>query len=278
MTADFSPKYKFTVAKIVAVCYNSDMDYAQKHKILTVRGTDMQNKYPFFVRESETTVAELGSRFIQNYLSSGRQSTGFVVISQRRAYFNGVSYYKNGSRWDTQIQERVVDLKEITGSGYIVKRHTGLLVTAILLAAVGAFTMFADVADRMIFSMVMPVFFFPAILFLLFYLSTGLSLYTIDFAGTSIGFNTKWFGKRAINAFRKELSIAIEEVPEEEPVEMLTVQTAHSAEELPAQRASVDAREKADALREYAKLKDEGLISEEEFLKMKAELIAGKTE
>lgn len=38
------------------------------------------------------------------------------------------------------------------------------------------------------------------------------------------------------------------------------------------------AGEKAEALREYAKLKEEGIISDAEFQKMKAELVSGKKE
>lgn len=233
----------------------------------------MGKNYPFFVSKDENVVAELGSSYIQNYLSSGSLSAGFVAVSQRRAYFNGTSYYKDyQGKWKSQLQEKVVDLKDITGTGCSIYKHAGMLVVAIVLFVMGFFTFIGIGLESfsMAFGIVTTVFTVPGIVLIALYCCTKMTLFTIEFAGGSISFNISWYGKSAVDIFQKELRKAMADVKDRGMEQVQTVS--------PVPTASVSASGKAETLREYAKLREEGLISEEEFQQMKSDLISGKSE
>lgn len=112
-----------TNRNIISISFNTNEGKAMK----------MEKKYTFFVDPTETPQAELGSGFIQSYLGGGTISKGFVVATQRRAYFKGKSYFKDfKGHWKKQMQERTVDLKDITGTGYTSMRQLWAMVAAIV--------------------------------------------------------------------------------------------------------------------------------------------------
>lgn len=236
----------------------------------------MEKKYTFFVDPTETPQAELGSGFIQSYLGGGTISKGFVVATQRRAYFKGKSYFKDfKGHWKKQMQERTVDLKDITGTGYTSMRQLWAMVAAIV-SLVWLWPMFIFLrrlpsgADGWINFFLMSV--LPALALFAVWYFKRITLFSIEFAGGSISFNTSWYSKEEVDIFQKNLRkamAAVKDTGTSPPVAAVHAYTAPPT-------ATGAAKEKAEALREYAKLKEDGIISEEEFQHMKAGLLGDK--
>lgn len=75
-----------------------------------------------FMSPDEKLVTVLGNNYIENFLHDGSVRNGFVVVSDKRAYFQGNSYYLNrDAKGRTRVvknkQSRTVDLKDVTGTG-----------------------------------------------------------------------------------------------------------------------------------------------------------------
>lgn len=242
----------------------------------------MEKNYSFFVDPAETPTAELGSGFIQSYLGSGTISKGFVVATQRRAYFKGKSYCKDlKGNWKKQMQEKTVDLKDITGTGYTSIRNVGFLIATIVSALwdfvimplIGLASGASIQNDPKGFILNILTFLPIVIVCVLLYLFKRSTLFAIEFAGGNISFNTSWYGKEEVDNFQKNLRKAMAAIKDTEPTPAPATVAVHTYA-APA-TATGSAKEKAEALREYAKLKEDGIISEEEFQQMKAELVTG---
>lgn len=240
--------------------------------------------YPFFVDPSENPVAELGSGFLQNYLGNGALSKGFAVVTQRRVYFNGRSYFKDfKGRWRKQMQAKTVDLKDVTGTGYISVRMLGLLISAIATFFWPLLTLPSTLHNRSLIEWLRAVYFnsydlwslalwLPTIGLVIAFFTHRRTLFNIEFAGGNISFRTSWYGKSEVDDFQKALRKAMAVIKDQEPVTTPAAVTVHTMSAAPTTSAGA-AKDKAEALREIAKLKDDGIISEDEFQQMKADLM-----
>lgn len=90
----------------------------------------------YFVDNDEALVSSLGNKYIENFIANGTLENGFSVISNKRVYFRGSCFTGNGKRFIKSDEERVVDLKDITGSGFIYQREIGILIGIVFLILV----------------------------------------------------------------------------------------------------------------------------------------------
>lgn len=98
----------------------------------------------FYVDPNEKYVSSLGNGYIVNYLANGNLNRGFALISDKRVYFKGSCYSMQGKHLVKSNEERAVDLKDITGSGFNYKNNIGILVSAIIISVI--FTLYIGTA------------------------------------------------------------------------------------------------------------------------------------
>jgi hypothetical protein len=70
----------------------------------------------FFMSPKEKLVATLGNTFIQNFLAGGMITKGFSVVSDKRVYFRGTTYFVDGKKIRKMAESKTVDLKDVTGT------------------------------------------------------------------------------------------------------------------------------------------------------------------
>lgn len=92
---------------------------------LTDKETQKLSEY--FVKKEERYISSLGNGYIMNYFVHGKLSRGFAVVSDKRVYFRGSCFSGTGKTLIKTDEERTVDIKDITGSGFIYKRYYGVL-------------------------------------------------------------------------------------------------------------------------------------------------------
>jgi len=80
-----------------------------------------------FVNASEEYISSLGNGYILNYLANGSVKRGFAVISDKRVYFRGSCFSGSGKHLVKSDEQRTVDIKDVTGSGFIYRRYLGIL-------------------------------------------------------------------------------------------------------------------------------------------------------
>ena len=177
------------------------------------------------------------------------------------------------------MQEKTVDLKDITGTGFTSMRQIWMLITGIIsffwsviISIIVEPSNTAGIIQGVIHHLGLLFLYgvVPLSIFIALYFLKRRTLFTIEFAGGSISFATSWYGKEEVDSFQKNLRKAMAAIKDTETPSPATV-AAHAYTAPPT--ATGAAKEKAEALREYGKLKEDGVITDEEFQKMKAELV-----
>ena len=187
----------------------------------------------FFSNPNEKLITTLGNSYIQNYFANGSISRGFAVVSNRRAYFRGTSYeisYDNRGkkRVNKTARSRIVDLKDITGTGYDSTRVVSylwggwiMLIIALVMAISSgtslhsySYNSYGYVASQSsdntagILSAMAVVLLFGALIAFFAYFRSRLTLISIQYAGGEIAFNVNWFPQAEMDDFQKQLRLA----------------------------------------------------------------------
>ncbi|MCM1025252.1 MAG: zinc-ribbon domain-containing protein [Roseburia sp.] len=95
----------------------------------TLSDKETQKLAQYFVSRDEKFISSLGNGYIMNYLINGSFSKGFSVITNKRVYFRGSCFSGQGKALVKTNEERTVDIKDVTGSGFIYKRYIGIYPT-----------------------------------------------------------------------------------------------------------------------------------------------------
>lgn len=230
------------------------------------------NYSSLFISEEETFICALGNSYFEKFISDGSIGDGFAILSNERVYFKGKTLWFEGRHLRSRSQEQIVDVKDITGTGFIkfsplyyLYIGIGLLLYILTFIFTEGFnlsfntfgTPFAHVNVDLI--MIILLFFIPLLVcvFLLFkYFIRKKNLFKIEFPGGSIAFDTKMLGANEAREFQKNIRIT-----KDRNIKSKNIDTTNSNFNL------------SDQIKEYANLLKEGLISEEEFSKIKKKML-----
>ena len=220
-----------------------------------------------FAGKDETYVASLGNGYIANYLKGKGIKKGFAILSNKRVYFKGSCLNKNGRFFTNSNEERTVDVKDITGSGFISKNNPGILFNVILyfLLVIGCFwyenTHFVEEVVEEALGFYKWIFGIGAVFFLILYQYKKWTLFSIEYAGGCIAFTAAFYAREELEEFQKQLRQVKDEMEE----------AAYRKEEVQVQPAP--SNDIPEELRKYADLLKDGLISQEEYDTMKKKLL-----
>lgn len=245
-----------SVAYIGKLCY-----YIQNIIYLGGRNMDIQKLseqqqkefVKYYVDPNEKYVSSLGNGYITNYLTNGTLNRGFAVISDKRAYFKGRCLSVHGKRLIRSSTERAVDLKDLTGSGFIYKNSIGTLILAIIFSLLAVFTL-----------LIGGVFVIPGLILMITlwigYFKSRKTLFEIDYAGGKIAFNVSLYPKEEIDDFHKQLRRAKDLILLRE--NHANIKSNHNS------NISIDKE-----LEKYFDLLQKGVISQKEFEDLKRKAI-----
>ena len=209
--------------------------------------------------DTESIEAVLGNSIAQTFFTTGQISNGFAILSNKRIYFKGKTFTKKGNFYYIQKEEHIVDVKDVTGTGFVHNNPIWMKILGIILIA---FTFLITPIISTTGVLIIP----PVVLLLLpvigiFLLILGAkytaNIFQINFAGGCIGINTFWSTKEEIQAFQNTLRI-IKDAIESARTYVVTN----------------DSISNADELKKYKELLDIGVISQEEFEAKKEQLLA----
>lgn len=169
-------------------------------------GEDMRNNRvvrdfsEMFVSGDEQAKGVIGGGYLDNWIQMGGLSKGFGVATNRRLYYKGKCFHKLGGNYVKTNEEWIVDLQDITSSGFTYTKHLWMLLTAIAAILIGisvavqgkSFGPF--VPFLLIFALMLAGYFFFRI-----------TMYTVTFAGGSLSIKASSFGMKELKAFDKTL-------------------------------------------------------------------------
>lgn len=200
-----------------------------------------------FVSSDERCVAILGSNAAETFFSSGTLGNGFAVLSNKRVYFRGRCLIRTGKRISAQKEERVVDVQNITGTGFVYNNPVGLLVCAIACLVISLLI----ISGAGVYTIPLIV---VGIIFFFLYRSRKRTLFEISFAGGGIAFNVSWFPAEEAQFFQKNIKLVGDALKAQEKQHEKHFGTASELEKL-------------------AQLLAQGLITQEEYEAQKRTLL-----
>jgi small-conductance mechanosensitive channel len=225
----------------------------QKAADATYAARIMNNMSNMFVDANEKVISTLGSNYIRNFLSTGSLENGFCTVTDKRVYFRGKCYTKSGNNYKSTKEEKIVDLEDVTGTGFTFLKNFGLRILAIL------YTIWAVILTLLMASGYFDVGIFfslallPTIaLWVLFFL-LNVKIFEISFAGGTIAFKASSYNENEVNNFRRALHLAKDNYKEASN----TVSNSSGADEL----------------KKYKDLLDSGVISQADFDNAKKKIL-----
>lgn len=214
----------------------------------------MNNMSNLFVDANEKEISTLGSNYLRNFLSTGSLENGFCTVTDKRVYFRGKCYTKSGNNYKSTKEEKTVDLKDVTGTGFTFIKHFWLIILAILCtiwAVVLTFSLVAslpELNESEGWSSILLVIFvaiLPTIVLWGLYLFLKVKVFEISFAGGKIAFKASSYNENEVNNFQRALR-----------------QAKDNYKEAP---NTVSNSSGADELKKYKELLDSGVISQADF-------------
>lgn len=143
----FCPKCGAEVVKVKNK--KKDIPEVEEYKL---KDKEIEKLSGSFVSRDEKYIASLGNGYIMNYLTKGSMSKGFSFITDKRVYFKGSCLSGTGKKLVKTDEERTVDVKNITGSGFIYQRYWGIILSLLvgILAICVSGTLLCQYASRRI--------------------------------------------------------------------------------------------------------------------------------
>ena len=179
----------------------------------------------FFMSTKEKLVTVLGNSYLEKLLSSGVLQNGYIVVSDKRVYFQGMQYSIGGDgELELRNNSKVVDLRDVTGTGFEAYANyrplfAGVMwllfgIIAFILAVIG-FTNSHD-ESAVILGLVSS---FAVILSFIFtitsfykYFKSKHSVIIIQYAGGAIGYDLSWFNTQEVEMFQRQLHLAKDKI------------------------------------------------------------------
>lgn len=158
------------------------------------------------VDQKENVIAILGKNYAQNYLDTGNISNGFVILSNERVYFKGSCMYKVNGKYHSSDEERVLDLKDVTGTGFETINPIHLLWTAIGIWILTFFYWISPLSTKgQQFDLIFCIGLVVGAVFAFRYITHKSTIFRIDYAGGNIAFDLVFASQNEAENFNKAL-------------------------------------------------------------------------
>ena len=208
-----------------------------------------------FASPDERLVSVLGNNIAQTFFATGTIGKGFAVLSDRRVYFKGKCLQRTGKRFSAIHEECVVDVSNVTGTGFVHTKPVWLLVISIVLFVLAAVYFVVSVAN-LAFIGLLAVLLFGGLggLFLWLYNSRKRTIFEIAFAGGGIGLDASWIDAQEAEFFQKNIRLVGDNLKRQE-------------------RQYARGGNAAGELAQLAQLLEKGMITQAEFEEQKRRLL-----
>ncbi len=164
----------------------------------------VKNLSELFIDPDEEQVAVIGSNYLDSMLRGGVLSKGFGFVTNKRFYFQGQCYTKIANNYRKIDEEYVVDLEDITATGFVYARSF-LLQILMVISVIWGIWVGVEESEFSLFLCGIIV----AAVFGVIYVLTKRAMYEVHFAGAKICINvSKYGGTKEVKAFNKAMRLA----------------------------------------------------------------------
>ena len=165
-----------------------------------------------FVDKNEKAVAVLGGGYIKNFLSTGSLSKAFCVVSDKRVYFKGKCYSKQGNGYRTKNEEKIVDLKDVTSTGYSAEMTLKWLILGCVCLFIGFVSLIISLSGNgdiaLFFAYLWLISTIASVIPWILFFVKRKKLFEIAFAGGTIAFKRSGYSQQETQEFHRALRIS----------------------------------------------------------------------
>ncbi|MGN1131126.1 MAG: SHOCT domain-containing protein [Ruminococcus sp.] len=220
--------------------------------------------------QTEKVVAVLGNSTAQTFISTGVLGNGFAILSNKRVYFKGKCLVRQGRGMYRKIEEKSVDVNDITGTGFVHNSAVWAKIVYTICFVIGIIFLccspYAVIGGAMqagvvgaaggIIAALIYLIFWGGLYFLFkfLYKRYNYSAFEIAYAGGSIAFDMHWITNEESKEFQREINLLKDKLKSEKTV-------------------SEPNLEQSEQILKYNELLKQGIITQEEFEAKKKQLL-----
>jgi len=231
---------------------------------------DYERFRSLLIDRNERIEAVIGNSCAQNFLATGTLGNGFAVLTNKRVYFKGKCIFLSGKRIYSKAEENTVDLKDITGTGFVHNNAIWmkiLMIIFLVIAAFGTFITFINATtlgheERFSEIGVWLVFGGIGLLFMFLFKMYHYSLFRIAYAGGGIAFDVRWTTQQETKLFQQQL-VLLKQAQQQEKGQndAAHVWRTETVDQIP------------ERLKKYKDLMDQGIITPQDYEEKKKQLL-----
>lgn len=160
-----------------------------------------------FVDNDETSIATLGSGYLQNIVTKGGLSSIKAVLTQKRVYLSGKCFERTGKVWSKRKISRIIEVDDITGTGFEYVANIALIAIAIFILIASVIATIIGIAvmeeEGLLFLLCAAL----SIPFFIIYTIKRKTIFQIEYAGGKIGFDVKWLSANDSVYFQRQIHL-----------------------------------------------------------------------
>lgn len=153
-----------------------------------------------FIEPDEQLIATLRNGYFVNILFH-RLRTCSALLSDKRIYLKGAFYNDNTKAIMKTFEERIIDLEDVTGTGFIYERVSKLMIFWAILCIFAGIVL-SSIAGNWIS---LAIFLIPFVFFIVKALKSRTVWFFIDYASNRIRIDAKLIGLTDVRDFHKQI-------------------------------------------------------------------------
>lgn len=197
-----------TIASAVGNSFtNLKNNIQEKEKEMEATYMDESAYSKVFVEPDEQLLGTLGNGYLENILGKKVKKT-HALLTDRRVYFQGTFYSGNGKNLQQDVVEKIVDLEDITGTGFRYNKPIGIIksiITTIIMGIVGCVCFVFILGDWYWWQGTAIGILISALIFTINYLLNRKVDFILEYAGGAIRFDATIVGLSNVKDFNKQI-------------------------------------------------------------------------
>ncbi|MCL2603109.1 MAG: hypothetical protein FWD90_01355 [Defluviitaleaceae bacterium] len=170
-----------------------------------------------FIDPNETFICAVGNVAAESFISTGKLKEAYGVLTNKRVYYRGRELTTSAAKLRFGEASHIVDIKDVTGTGYVTLKPIGLLFTGIVAficaLIIGIAVSFVEPAfgqpqDFLERANAAPFIFVGLLIlgiFIMFYIISRRTYLEIKYAGGAIGLDVVISAQHEVVAFQRNL-------------------------------------------------------------------------
>lgn len=167
-----------------------------------VSKADIEKFHNVYMEPDEVLIAKLGNGYLTNLLYF-RMKKSSGLLTDRRIYLKGTLYYGQGKLLMKQVEERIVDVEDVTGTGFIYNAISWITIVFCILIGIVSGGFILENSNSSSLAWIIGLAVIAVGIFVAVY--SRRILFFIEYAGGRICIDAKQTGLSEVQDFHKQI-------------------------------------------------------------------------